>query len=513
MMADKTKDWVRTNAERFGDAPALENVETGERYTWKSLDKRVGVLAGVLAQKFGIDVGSRVLVIAEGDTRIFEIQFACMRLGAILVPLNWRLTVPELVQLARDVEPAVVLCDGAWQETAVKVAEAAGVSQVAGWRATAEVPDLDECMTTATPVEPRTDLSMELPTHILHTSGTTGHPKGAITTIKSLTWQLLNTMSAREFTGPGTKLLNPMPLFHAGGLSAMANPLLLVGGAVATMRRFDAERVIGMIGDPAHGITHLCAPPVMWSALAEQPAFGQGDYSAMRVAEIAGGVPSAALIEMWRAHGVVLQQSYGGTELGPAATLMPRDAVVDRPTSAGLAVPFSHVRLVTADGADAAEGEVGEVWIKGPSVTPGYWRNDRTIDSGKTDDGWFPTGDAARRDAEGFYYLVDRIKDMYKSGGENVSSAEVERVIALHPHVVDVAVIGIPDDRWGEVGRAFVVLRPSAEFTLETLRAHCVEHIAKYKAPHQMVIVDDLPRNATGKISKATLRGRVRSSK
>ncbi len=217
-------------------------------------------------------------------------------------------------------------------------------------------------------------------------------------------------------------------------------------------------------------------------------------------------MPPRELLAQWRERGVVLQQAYGGTELGPAVTGMPRDAVEQRPASCGRAVPFTHVRLVTPDGADAPAGEVGEVWIKGPSVTPGYWRKDGTIDPARTGDGWFRTGDAARMDEDGFYYLVDRVKDMYKSGGENVAPAEVERVITTHPDILDVAVIGIPDRTWGEVGRAFVVLRPAATLTLEGLREFCAGRIARYKAPRSLVVVDDLPRNPTGKISKPALR-------
>jgi fatty-acyl-CoA synthase len=185
---------------------------------------------------------------------------------------------------------------------------------------------------------------------------------------------------------------------------------------------------------------------------------------------------------------------------------MPRDAMAGRPASCGRAVPFTHVRLVTPDGTDAATGEVGEVWLNGPSVTPGYWRKDGAVDTARTEDGWFRTGDAARMDEDGFYYLVDRVKDMYKSGGENVAPTEVERVLITHPDVVDVAVVGIPDPRWGEVGRAFVVARPGTVITLEGLREYCAGRIARYKAPRSLVIVDDLPRNSTGKVSKPALR-------
>jgi fatty-acyl-CoA synthase len=505
-VTDTAKDWVRSNAVRLGDAVALENAETGERLSWRQLDERVGALAGHLRDACGVGIGDRVLLLAEGDSRTFEVQFACIRLGAILVPLNWRLALPELLELAAEVRPAVVITDGVWQETALKIAETVRAGHRLGWRCSsaAEFADYETALAAAAPAQPRTDLPMDLPTHILHTSGTTGRPKGAVTTVKTLSWQTLNIAEYR--LGPGAKQLNPMPLFHAGGLTTIATPLLITGGAVLTMRRFDPGAVLDLLGDPARGITHFTAPPVMWASLAAQPGFPAADFTVLRFAQVAGGVPSPELLARWAQRGVVLQQAYGGTELGPAVTGMPRDETMARPASCGHAVPHTHIRLVAPDGTDAAPGEVGEVWLNGPSVTPGYWRTDGTIDPARTADGWFRTGDAARVDDDGFYYLVDRVKDMYKSGGENVASAEVERVIIDYPDVLDVAVIGIPDDTWGEVGRAFVVLRPGSTITLEELRDYCGARLARYKSPRSLVILDHLPRNTTGKVSKPALR-------
>lgn len=501
---DHSKDSVRTNAGRYGSAVALENVETGERLTWRQLDGRVGALAGYLRDACGIGVGDRVLVLAEGDTRTFEVQFACMRLGAIMVPLNWRLALPELIELAADVEPAVAIVDGTWHDLGMKVSEAAGIQHRIGWRCEAEIQDYEKALSQASPMPPGTSLSMELPTHVLHTSGTTGRPKGAVTTFKTLSWQTLNIMDWQ--LGPGTKQLNPMPLFHAGGLTTLATSMLMTGGAIMTMRRFEPDRVLALLGDRAQGVTHFTAPPVMWAALSAQPGFATADFGALRFAQVAGGIPSEELVKLWSDRGVVLQQAYGGTEFGPAVTGMPRDAVAERPASCGQAVPYTHVRLVADDGNDVAAGEVGEVWIKGPSVTPGYWRKDGIFDTGRTEEGWFRTGDAARTDDDGFYYLVDRVKDVYKSGGENVAPAEVERVLLAHPDVLDVAVIGVPDPKWGEVGQAFVVPRPGVTVTLDGLREFCTGRIARYKAPRSLVLVQDLPRNSTGKVSKAALR-------
>ncbi|WP_236591835.1 MULTISPECIES: AMP-binding protein [Mycobacterium avium complex (MAC)] len=496
---------MRTNARRFGSSPALWNVETGERYTWSELDDRVGRLAGVLSELFGIGVKDRVLLIAEGDTRTFELQFACMRLGAIMVPLNWRLTVPELAELARDVAPTLIVHDDVWQSVAVELSSLAGIAARLSWRCGAPVIDYDDAVAAATPIDPRTDLPLDLPTHILHTSGTTGPPKGALTTAKTLVWQALNTAADAGMTGPGCVLLNPMPLFHAGGLTTVAAPMLMTGGAVATMRRFEAAEVLEVLGDPACEISHFTAPPVMWLMLANQPGFAAADFSQLRFAQIAGGLPAEELLRRWQARGVVLRAAYGGTEMGPGVTTMPAESALTRPGSCGRAVPFSHVRLVGEDGTDVPDGQPGEIWVKGPAVSPGYWQAGRSPVVDRPD-GWLHTGDVAWRDADGFFYLVDRINDMYKSGGENVAPAEVERALLTHSAVADVAVVGVPDEHWGEVGRAYVVLAAGASVTLSELREHCRRTIARYKAPRSLVIVDQLPRNSTGKVSRSALR-------
>jgi fatty-acyl-CoA synthase len=504
-MHDWSRDWVASNAVLYGDAPALEDVETGTVRSWRQLDDRVGRVAGVLRGRFGVGRGDRVVVLAEGDPRIFELMFACMRLGAIMVPLNWRLSDEELATLCHDVEPTVVVHDGVWQATAVAMADKTGVTGLAGWRCTDTPCDFDRAADLAVPV--RGDDSRQHPSDpamILHTSGTTGVPKGAITTAATMAWQTLNTAQEGLLTGPGVKQLNPLPLFHAGGLTTLAAPMLRTGGCVATARRFDPDQAMAYLCRPGSGVTHMTLPPVMYQLLAETSAFASADLSQLRWTQVAGGVPARSLLDVWGAKGVVLQQAYGGTEHGPAVTTMPRHAVAARPTSCGRAVPFTAVRLAGADGSAVDVGGVGEIWISGPSVTPGYWGR---APGGDFEDGWFRTGDAAYCDEDGYYYLVDRLKDMYKSGGENVYPAEVERLVAEHPDVVEVAVVAVADDRWGEVGRAFVVLAPGRTLDMEGLRSWCEGRIARYKLPKSLVIVDGpLPRNVTGKVQKSELR-------
>lgn len=501
-MPDLYKDWVETNAVRHPDSPALVNLDTEEHFSWLDLERRVGALASVLVDRFHTARGDRVLIIAEGDVRTFEIQFACLRIGAIMSSLNWRLTLSDLVGLGKDLEPSLIIFDEVWRESAVEVARQTNCRQLLGWRSVDDYPDYDDLVSQADHLAARNDLPMDIPAMILHTSGTTGRPKGAIITAKALAWQTLNVMTHTLLHGPGTKQLQAMPLFHAGALNTISNPMLLTGGAVAVSRRFDPDESVRLLGDPSNGYTHFTAPPTMWQMMAGAPGLADADFGSLQFAQVAGGMPSLQLMETWEAKGVTLQPAYGGTELGPNVTCMPRDMGKDRPTSCGKAVQHTHIRLVSSDGKDTADGEVGEVWLHGPSVISEYWRHE----SADNFDGWFRTGDAATRDAEGYYYIVDRFSQMYKTGGENVAPAEVERVIATHDAVLDVAIVGVPDAKWGETGHAFVTLAEGSSLSLEELRAHCEGKLARYKHPTALFVLDDLPRNVTGKVQKQELR-------
>lgn len=503
-MSHMVTDWVTYQARRVPDAPALESVDTGAVTTWRHLEERVARLADVLLRRCGVARGDRVALLSENDPRAFELQFACMRIGALLAPLNWRLAGPELEWLLHDAAPSLLVHDGAWQETAVKVAGSVGIPTM-GWECSDTPLDYEAALERAEPVRAMLHSTLETPTHILYTSGTTGRPKGALCTWSTLIWQTMNIMQVDVIGGVGSKQFNPLPLFHAGGLNVLANPLLLNGGCVAVSRRFDPELSLEVLGDPRRGITHFSGVPTIYQMMTELPGFGSADFSSLRHAQVAGGWAPASLPELLAEKGVTLQPHYGGTETGPAITAMPVAHAARKPGSTGQVVPYSQVRLVGQDGIDVPAGDVGEVWVSGPSITPGYWGRDRRTDDSFVGD-WFRTGDAARVDEDGFYYLVDRLKDMYKSGGENVFPAEVERVLEQHPDVAEVAVIGVYDEKWGEVGRSIVVPRHGRSITLEELVAHCDPYLARYKIPKSIVVVDALPRNTTGKVDKRELR-------
>ncbi len=498
-------DWVAYSAQHRPDAPALRRGEDGWTTTWAELEARVARAAGAL-QARGVGRGDRVALLAENDPRVFEVQFAAMRLGALFVPLNWRLTVHELAEICLDAEPAVLVHDDVWAEAAGQVAEKAQVPQRLAWTVEGPVAETDGDLATGEPVAPRTDATHADPTHILYTSGTTGRPKGALSTHGTLVWQALNTAHTTGYSAPGCHHLNPMPLFHAGGLNVMANPILYFGGMVTTLRRFDPAAILAAMIDSTPPVTHFAAIPLMYQAIAAQPGFAGADLSHLRHLIVAGAIGTPELFRTWSGHGLPLQPQYGGTEMGPMAFALDHEADhqgLAEAGSAGRGAMHTHIRLVDPDGTDVPDGEVGEIWLRGPSVTVGYWRKDRA--DFFTGD-WFRTGDAARRDPDGFYFLAGRTKEMYKSGGENVYPAEVENVLTLHPAVADVAVVGVPDSTWGEVGMAVVVAAPGTEPTLEDLTAFAADRLARFKLPKRLAVVDELPRNVTGKVNRDALR-------
>jgi fatty-acyl-CoA synthase len=498
-------DWVRHNASRYPDLPALEVAETGAVTTWTALDRTVGLLAGHLRGYSGVTAGDRVAVLAENDVRFLTLQFACMRIGAVLVPLNWRLSALELRLLCSDAAPALVCHDETWAAAARDLAAACGAG-VFGWDGNGPADDL-ALARMIDPVPDCTDRTLDMPTHILYTSGTTGLPKGAVATGSTLAWHTLNILIVDDVRGPGDKLLACLPLFHAGGLNTITNPMLMSGGCVIIMRRFEPNAVLRALADPAMAITHFVAVPTVMQTLLDHPDFRSVRFDALRNVQVGGGTVSDEMVDAWRTKGVDLQNHYGGTEMGPVIAAVPRSSVHRKRGSCGLPVMNTRVRIVGEHGEDVPVGDVGEVWLSGPSMSASYWRRDRAADDSFAGD-WLRTGDAARRDDDGFLYLVDRYKEMYKSGGENVFPAEVEAVLREHARIHDVAVIGVPDPRWGEVGLAIVVTRDGAPITRAELAEVCTGKLAKFKHPHHSVTIDELPRNALGKVSRVELRDR-----
>jgi fatty-acyl-CoA synthase len=483
---------------------ALHGLDDGETRTWAALEQRVARLAGALLGELGLRPGDRLVVLAAGNIRVVELQFACMRAGLSMVPLNFRLTVAELAAMCRTLSPALMITDSVWKDTAASVALASGIARTIDWDGPLSV--FETLATDAAPMAAREDMRGDEMPLILFTSGSTGAPKAATCTLEAIIWQAYNQAGSSRVAENGAHVFVPLPLFHAGGLNSLTNPVLFFGGKATISARFDARVAAGFIGDPAACVTHLALVPLMYDLIAATPEFESADLRTIRMAIVAGGRMSSELQRRYLAKGVAFSPQYGGTETGPSVTALdPAHVELARRGSCGTKVMHVQIRLVGADGRDVPAGVPGEIWVKGPAITRGYIGRSPEQDFV---DGWFRTGDVARVDEAGYYFIVDRLKDMYKSGGENVSSAEVEQVLASHQDVRDVAVIGVHDDKWGEVGLAVVVPRDGAIITLDSLRAFCDGQLARFKQPRRLELVPELPRNVTGKVSKVALRQR-----
>jgi fatty-acyl-CoA synthase len=494
-------DWIAHFGRRTPHKVAAVDLASERRFTYAEFDQRISRLAAHLRDRLKIARGDRVAVLALNTTDTLEVQFACGRLGAIFLPLNTRLTVPELQFIVGDASPKVMVHDADLAETALTVAKLCNVeaSMLLG-------PDgsYETAIAAATPLDRYEDVTLDDVSTIMYTSGTTGLPKGAIITHGMTFWNCVN-LGGPAYISPSSVLLTVLPLFHTGGLNCYTNPVLHAGGTVLIMRAFDPGVALQLISDPAQGINSFFGVPSIYQFMAQHPAFDSADFSRLIIGGVGGAPMPVPLLKIWEARGVALQQGYGMTETSPAVLTLDREDAARKAGSSGKPVLHTEVRIVRPDGTDADVGELGELWVKGPNVTPGYWNRPDANQSSFTD-GWLHTGDATRVDEEGFYYIVDRWKDMYISGGENVYPAEVENVLHQIPAIAEAAIIGVLDVQWGEVGMAIVAVKPGHRLTEADIHAHCAANLARFKCPHLIRFVDALPRNATGKIHKPTLR-------
>jgi fatty-acyl-CoA synthase len=500
-MSVRYYDWIAHHNRRSPDKIALVDLASGRRFCYGELNERVSLLAGHLRDALKVGRGDRVAVLALNTTDTMEVQFACFRLGAIFLPLNNRLTVPELQFIVGDASPKVMIHDAELAETALTVAKLCNVASALKFGAGGSY---EAGIASAKPIDKFEDVTLDDISTIMYTSGTTGLPKGAIITHGMTFWNCVN-LGGPAYISPASVLLTVLPLFHTGGLNCYTNPVMHAGGTVLIMRAFDPGEALRLISDPAQGINVFFGVPSIYQFMAQHPAFATSDFSRLVIGGVGGAPMPVPLLKVWEARGVALQQGYGMTETSPAVMVLDKEDAARKAGSSGKPVLHTEVRIVRPDGSDADVGELGELWVKGPNVTPGYWNRPDANKSSFTD-GWLHTGDATRIDEDGFYYIVDRWKDMYISGGENVYPAEVESVLHQLPAVAEAAIIGIPNEQWGEVGMAVVAVKPGHALTPAEIHAHCAANLAKFKCPRLIEFVDALPRNATGKIHKPTLR-------
>ncbi len=501
-MSVAASDWIAHHAHFAPNKEAVYDVASDRHFTYAEFDDRIRRLALYL-KSLGVELGDRVAVLCHNDSDAFEVQFACQRLGAIFLPLNWRLAVPELEFICNDATPKVLIYGTEFEGQAAEVARLAAIPQSITM-ANGAASDYEAGIAAAAGELPPVSREMTDIWTIMYTSGTTGRPKGAQITYQMAFYNSVHCAVTAIVNSHSTNLTF-LPTFHTGGLNVYANPVFHTGGTNVVMRTFDPEHFLHLLTDKQIGITHALGVPTNFLMLAQVPGFAEADFSNLVTLGVGGAAAPEALIEEYGAQGILLQQGWGMTETGPLGLLLSGDKALEKVGSSGLPGMYVKLRIVDEDGNELGDNQVGELLIKGPNVTPGYWNRPEANREIFTADGYFHTGDAARRDADGYYYIVDRWKDMFISGGENVYPVEVENVIYQLDGILENAVVGVPHEKWGEVGRAYVVLKPGANLDDEAILGHCKSQLATYKVPKQVRYMDELPHNATGKVLKHQL--------
>ncbi len=489
------------------DATALVVVEPELRLSYRALDQRAA-RAALALRRLGIAPGDRVALLSHNRVEFLDLFFAAGKGACVLVPLGTRLTAHEIAPILADSGARLLVHDGehaALVATLRTLPEASGVER---WLS------LDEAATPGAGFAALCDgedAAGFAPTRrspedlycLLYTSGTTGRPKGVMIPHRQVAWNGYNTVAGWQLTAADVSPIFT-PLYHAGGLFAFLVPILTIGGAIVLHRGFDPGEIWRTV--ERERCTVILGVPTIWKLLAEAPEFEHADLSSV-CCLYSGGAPLPTWIaEVYQRRGLVFKQGFGMTEVGVNCFAMTVEDSLAKLGSIGKPMMHTEVRLVGADGRDVPTGEVGELWFRGPHLSQGYWNRPEATAEAYVDGGWFRSGDLARCDADGFFTIAGRAKEMIISGGVNVYPAEIEAVLLQHPGVRDAAVVGVEDPTWGEAGIAFVVPLAAGSAPAEPLLEFVGERLARFKLPKAVVHLAELPRTAYGKVVKGELK-------
>jgi fatty-acyl-CoA synthase len=507
--------WIHRRRRKSAGRVALVSNDTALRY--EELADRIDRLANALADR-GVAKGDRVAYLGDNHPAFLESLFATTTLGAIFVPLNTRLAPPEIRFALQDSGSRVLIHSDTLQAVAVSgstgtdvghrivVRETGDAGQQAAAGRSVVVEDLDDVLLAGAPKHLDIAVTQDDPALILYTSGTTGFPKGALVSHGNVTWNCVNVLVDYDVTSNDVALMIS-PMFHAASLTMGVLPALLKGAGVVLEARFEPGRALQLIEQ--YKITNLSGVPTTYQLMCEHPAWATTDISSLQKLTCGGSAVPLRVISAYEERGLSFSGGYGMTETAPGATSLQPHMSREKAGSAGLAHFFTDVRIADPIGGMLEDGQVGEIQIQGPNVIAGYWnRPDASADS-FADGDWFRSGDMGYFDPDGYLFISDRLKDMIISGGENIYPAEIEQLILQLDAVGSVAVIGVPDEKWGEIPVAVVELRPGYQLADDAIRQHLTGLVAKYKIPKRVTIVDGLPRTASGKIRKGDLRGQA----
>jgi fatty-acyl-CoA synthase len=494
-------DFILRHAAFTPDKPALRF--EGRVLTYAALAERIEAAARALNSELGIGRGDRVAVLAANHPDYLVLLYACARLGAMLVPLNWRLAVPEQLFILTDASVSALMVEETFAAVVAPLAKAQPKTRIVGLDfMPAGGCSFDNLLAAGVGDSRNPHIDLSAPLLVVYTSGTTGRPKGAVLRREALFWNGVMSQHMHGLTADD-HVLAVLPLFHVGGLNIQTTPALHHGATVTLHSRFAPDAMLGAIAQDRPTLTVLV--PATMQAVIDHPAWAATDLSSLRALTTGSTIVPQNLIDAFESRGVPVLQVYGSTETCPIAIYTALHGDRSRPGSTGLPGLACEATIVDDAGAEVAPGIPGEIAVRGANVFFEYWANEAaTRDAFR--DGFYLSGDIGTRDSDGYFFVHDRKKNLIISGGENIYPAEIERVLLTHPAVAEAAVVGRPDAKWQEVPVAYVTLRAGASADAEALKAHVATELARFKVPREVVFVDALPRNAMGKVQHFRLR-------
>lgn len=497
--------WLGKRRLRSPDKPAV--IFGDDVLTYRELADAADRVAALLRQR-GIGKGDAVAYIGENSPQFLQVMFGAAQLGAVFVPVNTRLAAPEMTHVLTDSGARALILDAEFLDRAMRGVEAGLIAHVIvtgeGLR---EHPGLARLVAEAGADHSPAEIGLDDPAAIIYTSGTTGRPKGAVLSHGNLTWVALNCIVDYDVVSTDVSLMIS-PLFHVASLGMGALPVILKGATLVLEKGFEPGRALALI--QRHRITMLSGVPTTYQMMADHPEWASSDLSSLRKLTCGGSAVPTRILNAYEERGLSFSQGYGMTETSPGATSLSPAMTREKQGSVGLPHFFTDVRIADEQGGLVPPGTVGEIEISGPNVFLGYHGQPAATAEAFTEDGWFRSGDLGYLDEDGYLYIADRLKDMIISGGENIYPAEIENLISDIEGISGVAVVGVPDERWGEVPWAVVTLREGADVDTELVRSRLDGVVARYKLPKNVVVVEELPRTASGKVRKADLRARFR---
>lgn len=494
-------NWIAQHANINPNQLVLIDEKTGRRFTYKSFNERTNRIAAFLRNEFKIEMGDRIGVISWNRIEMLDVLFAAAKLGSIFVPINTRYTSREINESINSFKPKVLMYEEEFTDKVRKFKDRsaikyfmhignAGIKNSVGFK---------EAENYSAKLDKPALTDLEDAIMILHTGGTTGVPRGAIVTYRMIFWNAMVTV--RDLIVPGEVTVTSVPLFHIGGYTYTI-PLLIWGGTNILMHRWNPEKLIDWI--EKERVTFQFLVPAQLKMLIESPRFKTADFSSVRWFTSGGAALTREIVDLLLKKGVIMKQGFGLTEVGPGVFALDPKDTLRKIGSIGKPNLLVDVRVVDDEGRDAAPNEPGELLIRAPSLFGGYWNNpEETVKA--LDGGWFHTGDIVKYDEEGFFYVIGRKKLVIRSGSESVYLEEIEKVLNSHPKIEEAVVIGVPDERWGEVPKALVVVERGESLKKEEIADYCIGKLAKYKIPKSIEFIKSMPRTPAGKISKNEL--------